>query len=335
MKNRFFYLSWILIFFISCTSNPLEVNVSDIDFEIEHVDIVKIYGKAQSVKELESINNELNNTCGELYEYYTSEILRVGLPLQDSTANFLYRFINDSIMTIVNGKIANKFGTFNALQNEIVSAFKHLQYHIPNAMMPSKVLTYNSTFSSGVISTPNYIGLGLEMYLGPEDDVVKQVPFPVYFKEKMNVDFLLPDIAQSWLESNVLEATTEESFLANLIYYGKVLYAVKAMLPQSSDFKVLRYYEEDIKWAKENEYAVWQYIVSENLVYDRKMKTILRYFKPAPSTVGFDGSPDRIGQYIGYRIVTSYMNKNSEVTIKQLIAEKNHTKILKSYKPRQ
>ena len=173
------------------------------------------------------------------------------------------------------------------------------------------------------------------MYLGQEDDIVQQVPFPAYFKEKMNANFMLADIAQSWLEANVMEGASEESFLANLIYYGKVLYAVKAMMPDKSDDVILRYYPNELQWAIENEYAVWQYIVQENLVYDTKMKTMLRYFKPAPNTVGFDGSPDRLGQFLGYRIVSAYMSRNSDVTVKQLIAEKNNTKILKSYKPKQ
>ncbi|MDX1350371.1 MAG: hypothetical protein R3279_08990 [Putridiphycobacter sp.] len=335
MKNRIFYLFTMLIFMISCTTDPLNIDVSSVDFDIEHIDIVKAYDASGNLESLAKVNSELNASCTELYEFYTAEMLRVGMPLQDSTPFFIGRFLADSTMQLVNRKIATKFNGFNSYLPKVADMFKHLKYHVPKAILPSKIVTYNSTFSNGVISTPNFIGVGLEMYLGPEDDIVKKVPFPQYFKAKMNPEYLLPDICQSWLEYNVLEGVTEESFLANLIYYGKVLYTIKAMLPATADRAILRYSESDLLWAQENEYAVWQYIVQNNMVYDTKMKTMLRYFKPAPTTVGFDGSPDRIGQYLGYQIISAYMNKNNEVSLKALIAEKNSTKILKSYKPKE
>jgi len=335
MKNRFFYLQILLLAVISCTSDKLVVDVSQIDFSIEHKDVVKAFNDASNIQDLTEVNKQLNEQATELYEFYTAEMLRVGLPLEDSTPVFLQKFLTDSTMMLVNSKLVNKFGDFDTQMREVTNMFKHLKYHIPQAMLPSKLLTYNSTFPNGIISTPNYIGVGLEMYLGPEDDIVKQVPFPEYFKAKMNPDFMLCDMAQSWLESNVLEGAKEESFIANLIYYGKLLYTVKAMLPELENSNILRYSEDNWTWAKENEYAVWQYIVHQNLVYDTKMKTMLRYFKPAPSTIGFDGSPDRLGQYLGLRIVSSYMQKNPNVSIKELIAEKNQSKILKAYKPKE
>lgn len=335
MKNRIFYLTVLLPFLYSCSSNPLEVDVTNITYELEYLSISEAYENGKSVEEFKQINESLYQEAPSLYEYYTSEMLRVGMPMQDSTPVFLARFIQDTTMMMVNGKIKSIFGDFDIKKKEAENMFKHLKYHIPNAILPSKLLTYNSTFTNGVISTPDFIGLGLEMYLGPKDDIVQKVPFPEYFKKKMNADFLMSDIAHSWLESNVLEGNSEASFLSNLIYYGKLLYTIKAMLPSEPDYLILRYYEKDWKWAKSNEYALWQYIVQENLVYDTKMKTMLRYFKPAPTTIGFDGSPDRIGQFLGFQIVSAYMSKNSDVTVKGLIAEKNNSKILKSYKPKQ
>ncbi len=335
MKNRFFYLISMLLVVCSCTSNLLDIDVSEVNLEIPHINLINEFEKAQNISDLEAINIELNDKAPDLYEYYTAEMLRVGLPMQDSTVTFLNHFLEDSVMQLVNSDIKRKFDDFTDELKLITDMFKHLKYHIPNAILPQKLLTYNSTFSNGVISTPDCIGLGLEMYLGKGNSIVEKIPYPEYFKAKMNTDFLMPDIAQSWLESNVIEGVSEESFIANLMFYGKVLYTTKSMIPQLPDYIILRYYENELEWAKENEYAVWQYIVQQNLIYDTKMKNMLRYFKPAPSTIGFEGSPDRLGQFIGYQIVTSYMTKNPEVTIKQLIAEKNNTKILKSYKPKQ
>ncbi len=333
MRNRFFYLITIIAFLISCSRNPLKVDVSKVDFQVEILRVDQIFKAQNDLQSVAKVNNELSLKSEELYPYYTAEMLQVGAPNQDSTPVFLMRFISDSIMKIVQQGIDTEFGDFSSYENGIVEMFKHLKYHIPNAIMPEKIMTYNSTFTNGVLSTSNAIGLGLEMYLGGDNEIVQQIPFPEYFKKKMDVDFLLADISESWLTANVIEDQSDESFLSNLIYYGKLYYLIKSMLPDSEDHKILRYTADEEKWAEENEYDVWQHIVEQNWVYSSEMKLQMRYFRPAPTTVGIEGSPAKLGQFIGWKIVNAYMENYPEVTVKELVAERNFTKILKSYKP--
>ncbi len=334
MKNRFIYLMLFPILFIACKQNPLSVDVSNVALSIAHINVVELYESGLKNNELAQVNLELANEGAELYDYYTKEMLRVGMPLQDSTVAFIKLFLHDSIMGIVNQKINKKFGSFEVELTAINDMFKHLKYHIPNALLPEKVLTYNSTFTNGVIATPNKIGIGLEMYLGPEDDIIKEVPFPLYLKKRMNPEFLMADIAQNWIVSNVIEGALDETFLSNLIYYGKMLYLMKAMMPEAKNHVVLRYSIADYEWAAASEYDVWQYIVQENWVYAKELKLNLRFFKEGPNTTGLEGSPDRMGQFIGFKIIENYMEKYPATTLKALIAEKNTTKILKSYKPK-
>ncbi|MFD1551260.1 hypothetical protein DNU06_12935 [Putridiphycobacter roseus] len=334
MKNRFIYLMLFPVLFIACNQNPLAVDVSNVSVEITHENVVEAYKNGWKNGDLSTVNKTLSSKGGELYDYYTKEMLRVGMPMQDSTVAFLKLFLADSIMQIVHHKIESKFGDFHTEMEEISDMFKHLKYHIPNALLPVSVMTYNSTFTNGVISTPSRIGIGLEMYLGSEDEIVKEVPFPLYLKKRMNAEFLMADIAQNWIVSNVIEGVLDDTFLANLIYNGKMLYLIKAMMPNAENNIIMRYSKSDYEWAVASEYDVWQYIVQENWVYASELKLNMRFFKEGPNTSGLDGSPDRIGQFIGFKIIENYMEKYPETTLKSLIAEKNTTKILKTYKPK-
>lgn len=328
----------LIVFFLiftACDTNPLEVDVSEIDVDLKFHRLDQDLFNAKSVKELNQVNKNYIDKGGELYEFYTIEMLRAGSPYDDSIGVYLDYFIQDSMMQILNDNIQAKFGDFKSEETQIVDMFKHLKYHIPHAMLPTDVITYNSTFANGVISTPEKIGVGLEMYLGSDNEVIQKLPYPEYFKAKMDADYLMADIAQSWLLNNVIEDQSGEDFLSNMIYTGKILYCVDAMMPTVEDHIKIKYTALEYEWAEVSEYNIWQHIIEQEWIYSKDIKLIVRYFNEGPETVGLEGSPARIGQFLGWKIIRAYMEKNPEVTITDLIAEKNQSKILKAYKPKE
>ena len=55
---------------------------------------------------------------------------------------------------------------------------------------------------------------------------MKELGFPLYIKDKMDKDYLVVDVAHSWLMTNVLEENSGETFLSQMIYYGKLRYLI-------------------------------------------------------------------------------------------------------------
>ena len=335
MVKHIFSIFILFLFLTSCESNPLEVDVSKVDVEIKfHRYDVDTF-TADNVKELDAVNDDLYAKTGELYEFYAIEMLRAGSPTDDSIAVFLNYFVKDSMMRLVFDNVQNTFGDFKSEEKQIIEMFKHLKYHIPQVLLPTDVATYNSTFTNGIVSSETQMGLGLDMYLGADSDIIEKLPYPEYFKAKMDKQFLMSDIAQSWLVNNVIENQSGEDFISHMLYYGKILYVVDAMLPSEPNHVKLRYTELEYEWSEISEYNVWQHIVEQDWIYSSDIKLIIRYFNEGPTTVGLEGSPARYGQYLGWKVIHAYMKKNPEVTILELIAEKNQTKLLKAYKPKE
>jgi len=323
------------LLFTACESNPLDVDVSKIEVDLKFHRLDQDLFTAKNEQELSKINSEYIEKGGELYEFYTIEMLRAGSPYDDSIGVYLSYFIQDSMMQILNTNVQQQFGDFSTEKEQIVDLFKHLKYHIPHAMLPTDVIVYNSTFANGIISTPSRIGIGLEMYLGQDNQIIQKLPYPEYFKAKMSSDYLMADIAQSWVLNNVIEDQGGEDFLSNMIYSGKILYCVDALLPNEEDHKKIKYTALEYEWAEVSEYNIWQHIIEQEWIYSKDIKLIVRYFNEGPETVGLEGSPARIGQFLGWKIIKSYMQKNPDITILDLIAEKNQSKILKAYKPKE
>jgi hypothetical protein len=61
----------------------------------------------------------------------------------------------------------------------------------------------------------------------------------------------------------------------------------------------------------------------------------MRYTGEGPGTQGLPaGAPGQIGVYVGYRIVQSYVRRNPDVTLEQLLAVKDPMEIFSKSKYR-
>ena len=72
----------------------------------------------------------------------------------------------------------------------------------------------------------------------------------------------------------------------------------------------------------------------QNWVYESDLKLNLRWFEEAPTTVGIEGSPGRMGQFMGWQMVKQFMQKNENLTVLDLFNEQNEAKFLKTYVPK-
>lgn len=331
--NKFYLIIFLSFVIASCSGDKLDVDVSNVEVDLKFERFEKEMFEGNTPEEMAKINQNLIEKGGELYEFYVYEMLRAGSVYDDSIGTLLSFFVNDSMMQMMMEDLETEFSDFNVVEEQLTDVFKRLKYHLPNSPQPNKIITYNGAFTFGVVSTDSVIGIGLDMYLGAQNRLVREIRFPQYMKDKMNRDYLTLDVAQSWLMTNVLGEDEGETFLSSMIYYGKLRYILKALLPKAEDHIIMRYNPEEYDFAVASEFEIWEYLIEMNWIYSIDMKVKLRFFEEAPSTVGIDGSPGRIGQFMGWQMVKQYMEANEDVTIEQLLLETNEAKILKEYKP--
>ena len=121
-----------------------------------------------------------------------------------------------------------------------------------------------------------------------------------------------------------------------MVHQGKLLYILDALIPSTPKELKISYNEEQIAWCKTNAEPVWFYFIDNKLLYTKETTEIIKYMGEAPFIQGFpEGSPGRIGHWVGWQIVTAYMQNNPNITIEQLANEQDMQKILNKskYKP--
>jgi uncharacterized protein YjaZ len=71
--------------------------------------------------------------------------------------------------------------------------------------------------------------------------------------------------------------------------------------------------------------------VDEKLLFSDNEKTQSNFLKDAPFTIGLpEKGPDRLGQFLGWRMIHSYMMQYPETTLQELIKIPYNT-ILQEY----
>jgi uncharacterized protein YjaZ len=120
-----------------------------------------------------------------------------------------------------------------------------------------------------------------------------------------------------------------ENLVSNMIYQGKLLYFVDAMIPEGPDSLKIGFTKNQMEWCKANESVMWSYLIENKSLFSGDRMESVRFINPAPFTTPFgQKSPGRSGVWIGWQIVKSYMKKNPEITLKGMMEENDYHKIL-------
>ena len=319
--------------FYACENDPLVVDVSHVNVELE----VKRFD--QQLFAYEKITNqeieELQNTYDPFYSAFVENIINVGAVNDPSVYYYLTSFVNDKNIRLVQQKCDSLYKNFNPFSIELEEAFNHYNYYFPKRTIP-KIITYNSGFNYAIVTDSSYLGIGLEMFLGENYPAYQQLGLPQYTIRTMNREHLVASAMLGWMSTEFELQEERADLLTEMVHQGKLLYLLDAMLPLEEDSIKMSYTPEQLIWCDKNEKQVWFYFIDNDLLYSKETKEVIKYMGESPFIQGFpEGSPGRIGHWVGWQIVKAYMNNNKEVTLKKLSQENDAQKILNlsKYKP--
>ncbi|MFC6096990.1 gliding motility lipoprotein GldB [Flavobacterium qiangtangense] len=228
--------------------------------------------------------------------------------------------MKDPLLKELHSEVQKQFGDFSNERNDLEELFRHIKFYFPKTTVP-KVITLISEVDTQAkaIYADSLLLISLDTYLGKDHRFY--VDFPNYQKMSFEKSQMLPDVVSDF-SMRVIPPPTDRTLLSQMIYFGKELYLKDLLLPNLSDDVKIAYTPEQIEWCKDNEGYVWRYFVDEKLLYDSDPKLGGRFINPAPfSKFGLEidnESPGRIGMWIGWQIVRSYM-QNNDVSLQQLL----------------
>jgi len=336
MKNKF-YLSTLVFLFLgvhSCYNNPLDIDVSAVELNLE----VKSFEKDLFLKAGNLSNDEIEKLAinyQPFFDDFTNEIINIGDTRRGGFNFLINAFRTDPEIRDVYADVQKQFSDFSPYQKELTDAFKHYKHYFPKEEMPT-IITYISGFNYAIATGKNYLGIGLDMFLGKDYKPYIQLQLPEYKREIMTKDYLVSSVLLGWISTEYEMQETQPNLLSEMIHQGKIIYLLDALIPKEKASKKVSYTEEQYNWCKQNTKQIWFYLMDNKLLFTKETSQIIKFMGEAPFTQGFpEGSPGRIGHWMGWEIIKAYMETNPEVSLTQLMQETDAQLILNksNYKP--
>ncbi|MGM0620439.1 MAG: hypothetical protein ACQETJ_05290 [Bacteroidota bacterium] len=329
MKHKTYFIFLLsVIFFASCNRNPLKVDISGIDTEVE---IVRFDQKLFELPMQDTLAEltTLRSKYPEFFDLFTWKVIGVGGIEEEHFPEIMGEFLTDTMILNVETLVEKEFSDFEKTEEELITAFKYFQYHFPDKDLPT-IFTTISGFNQSVFTAEEIIGISLDKYLGRDCSYYKKLSnVPLYKVKNMHKKKLVSDVAYAWGLTEFDDPHGTTTVLDNFVHQGKLMYFVDAMLPEMHDSLKIGYTGEQLQWCNKNEPQMWNFLVENEMLYSNKRMDILRYINDGPYTTGFPiESPARSGIWIGWQIVRQYMKKYEDVTLPQLMANTNYQEIL-------
>lgn len=319
---------------LSCGNNPLDIDVSaiEVDLTVKRFDQDLFQYKSGITPENVT---ELNGKYGLFFQDFTQSVINIGSIKNPTIHQRLNDFSTDPYIKEVSTDVATIYSNFSSYENELKEAFKHYKHYFPEKKIP-EIITYVSGFNYAITTDQNYLGIGLDMFLGSNYKAYTQLGLPQYKSNFMNKESLVAGALLGWTSTEFELKEKNADLLTEMIHQGKTLYLLDALIPKAPNTLKMSYNDAQLKWCKNNAEPVWFYFIDNKLLYSKDAKEIIKYMGESPFIQGFpEGSPGRIGHWVGWQIVKAYMVKNPTTTVKQLMANNNAQEILNKskYKP--
>ena len=332
MKNSVYIVVFGILFLTFGCGNQQKRGPLIDESELEDVDVkVHRYGKAL-------FTIDTNNFQTELEEIHNEFRLFLGDNIDNPEITApLYQFITDTSLISIAKVAENEYPDISFLELQLEDAYARYLHFFPGFIIPD-TYTYisNLYYEKPVIYNDPVLIIALDVYLGPDFPVYRTLGLPYYIIRRMTSEKIAIDVMMEIYRNNLTPQTKQKTLIDRMIDGGKQMYYLDAVLPNVSDSIKIGYTSKQMDWIVNNRKNIWAFLVDNNLFYSADHKVHNNLTKDGPFTSGFSNeSPPKTAVWLGWQIVRNYMDRNPDITLNELIQEKDSQKIFNKsgYKP--
>jgi len=320
----------ILVFGIfSCKTGHYDVNISNIkvDIKIKRLDKDLFETNPEDIPEAIPMIKQSYAEFLQLFSY----VINAGDVDSSSFDDYLMQFCTDRLNNEVYDSVIKTFPDVTFLEEKLSNAFRYYKYHFPEKTIPN-IYTCMSGFNSSIIIGDSILAIGLDKYLGADSKFYPRLGIYKYLSDRMTPQNIIPDCIYAWGSSewdfsDIGYATG--NVLTEIIHHGKLKYFQKCMLPTEKEELIFGFTPDQMKFCRNNERQMWTYLLEHDLLFSSDQLVIRRLTGESPFTTYFTNeSPGQAAIWIGFRIIESYMKKNSGIKLADLMQETDIQNIL-------
>jgi len=340
--HRILFAISILFILISCQRDPAP-NIPDIsDIEVA-VDIRRF--------ERDLFQLDTNNIAAELTQLeqqyphfsriYFDRILRSrdSMVAPEGHPAYIRGFITFPSARQLYDTTQIVFPDMQPYRDTYRQAFRLFRYYYPEQPIPD-VTTFISEYSVGAfIYGDNQLAVGLDFFLGKDYPYLQYNPnnpnFSAYLSRTFTPEHLVAKSLRPLVDDRAGQPGGQR-LLDMMIHNGKKLYLLDKLLPSTPDSIKLEMTATQVKWLRESERAIWAFFLEEDLLYSAEWQKVRKYVDYSPNSPGMPPeAPGRTGNWIGWQIVSSFMERYPDTSMEALMQMRDAPTFLEQskYKP--
>ena len=304
-------------FAIDTNKNRVEVEIKRFDKDIISLDTSNIRSETEA----------LYRRYPDFFPVFVSNILEVDPADTMLVSAFIKDFLADSTFTDVNAAVLNTFDDMSGVEKSLSTAYTYLQHYFPDMLLPD-VYFFVSGFNLSIMMTDKLVAMGTDMYLGADFPEYQSITYE-YMLCNMKPENIAPDLISALLFREFHINSEQNRLLDNMLFRGKVMYLLSVVMPDEKDEYLIGYTPEQLKWCEKYERQTWAAIIDQKHLFSSDNFTIRKYLNDAPFTAPVSpDSPGRLGTWIGWQIVKSYMQRNEDISLNDLMTNNDYQKML-------
>lgn len=261
----------------------------------------------------------------------------------DGLSEAVLELRRDSSFGVLYEDVRADFKDVTSLQKEFGLAFSNYVEMLSGSSAAPTVYTFISGFQYQCFvfehENEEALGLGLDLFLGSSFPYGKIDPgnpaFSAYLTRSFNKDHMVKKAIEVLIEDK-MNPPSRSDFLSLIIWGGKKLYALDQILDFKADTVIFEYTPQQLEWCRNNETQMWNFFFEKDLFYETDVRSFNKLVAPSPYSPGMPReAPGATGNYIGYRIVQSFMERHPQTDLSTLLRWENAQEILdmSAFKP--
>jgi hypothetical protein len=313
--------------FFAC-SNKKVYGEGKVEFRISRFDC-DLYSYLINNDSIDRLNKNLL-----FLDLFGQKIIRIGT--SDSSGFYLRlkNYFSESTLLKLYRDEQEKLADISGINKELAYGMERLLQHFPALKCPG-IYMHVSGFNQNIILTDSILSLSADKYLGA-DYPLYQNYFNDYQRQLMTPERIVPDYLLGFMMGNFPFKGNSEILLDKMLYEGKLRYILSCLIPHREIWEYTAYTEEQYKWCKNYESKIWTLILENKHLFTPNVQVTEQYINPAPHTAFLPmESPGRVGVWLGFQIIRSYMKKNPHISLQELMEMSDYRELLKTsvYKP--
>ena len=325
------------LFLSSCTgessTNAPDVSQIQVDLTLQRFD--------QDLFALDTANvaaglPELAAKYPYFLPFFIAEIAHDPAQPDETPLDAIQGFVSATQVRRLNDSCQAAYADLSWLESDLKQFLRHYRYYFPNRPLPRFTTAVTEFIGDAYAVNDSLVMIGLDFFLGENFSGYNPDNFPQYLRRQFSREYIPTKVALA-LTSRIVGPPPGEQIMDYMINNGKILYLIDKLLPATPDSIKMGYTRTQMEGCYANEQEVWARLLDMKVLYQPLNKKNQKIVMPSPSSDNvFQESPGEIGNWIGWQIVKSYMNRNPNQSFEEMLNLRNTQQFLEKakYKPK-